>query len=161
FCAILQLCCTIRPQVEHFSRGRSPMKRPTMSVAVVSLVLLVASTRLFAHHAFATEFDKDKKVTMTGTVAKMDWKNPHVWMWVDIKGKDGKTEQWGLEFGAPNALFRRGWTKSSVPIGGQVTITGYLAKDGRLIASAENVMLPDGKTLFAGSAGTGAPSDSA
>src|SRR5262249_15536781 len=120
---------------------------------------LLAGSRSFAHHAFSTEFDRDKKVTMSGTVARMEWTNPHVWMWVDVKDKDGKTQQWGLEFGAPNALFRRGWTKSAVPVGGRVTVTGYLAKDGRPIANADQVTLPDGRTLFAGSNGTGAPSE--
>ena len=96
---------------------------------------------------------------MTGTIAEMQWVNPHAWLWINVKGKTGKEERWGIEFGPPNALFRRGWTKSSVPQGAVVTVVAYLAKNGRKIANAETVLLPDGRKLFPGTSGTGAPSD--
>jgi hypothetical protein len=124
--------------------------KTTMYGAILGIGLLFAAERVLAHHAFSNEFDADKKFTLTGTVAKMEWVNPHSWLWVDIKGPDGKVEQWGLEFGTPQALYRRGWTKSSVPVGAQVTVTAYPAKDARKIASADKVTLPDGRTLFAG-----------
>ena len=123
--------------------------------AILGVGLMGAAERVLAHHGFSLEFDANKKFTLTGTVAKMDWVNPHSWLWVDIKAADGTVEQWGLEFGTPNALYRRGWTKGSVPVGSKVTVTAYPAKDGRKIASADLVTLPDGRTLFAGSDTTG------
>jgi hypothetical protein len=130
-----------------------------MYVAILGVGLLLAAERVLAHHAFSVEFDANKKVTMKGTIAKMEWVNPHSWLWIDTKGPDGTVEQWGFEFGTPNALYRRGWTKSSLPIGAQVTVVAYLAMDGRKIASADEVTLPDGRTLFAGTSGNGAPND--
>ena len=129
----------------------------TVYVAVLGTALLVSANRALAHHAFSSEFDATKKVTMTGTISKMEWRNPHAWLWIDVKGADGKVEQWGFEFGPPNALFRRGWRMSSVPVGGQVTVTCYLAKGGQKLGSAAQVKLPDGRTLFAGTEGNGAP----
>jgi hypothetical protein len=135
------------------------MMKKTVYVAVLLAAVSVASARLLAHHAFAAEFDAEKQVTMTGTVAEMQWTNPHAWLWVNVKNQAGEEERWGFEFGPPNALFRRGWTKSTVPAGMKVTVVAFLAKDGRHVANAKAVTLPDGKELFAGSSGTGAPSD--
>ena len=140
----------------------TPMPKRTVRavyVVILGTALLLGANRVLAHHAFSLEFDANKKVTMTGTVSKMEWLNPHAWLWIEVKGADGKVEEWGFEFGPPNALFRRGWRKSSVPIGGEVSVTCYLAKDGRRIASASQVKLPDGRTLFAGTEGNGAPTD--
>jgi hypothetical protein len=128
-------------------------------MAVLLTALLAGANRVLAHHAFSSEFDANKKVTMTGTVSKMEWVNPHAWLWIEVKGADGKVEEWGFEFGPPNALFRRGWRMSSVPIGGEVTVTCFLAKGGRKVGSAAQVKLPDGRTLFAGTEGNGAPTD--
>lgn len=114
----------------------------------------------YAHHAFSAEFDANSPVTLEGTIAKMEWVNPHAWLWVDVTNENGTVDAWAVEFGPPNALFRRGWRKSSVPIGANVTVTGYLAKDGRKLANANQVTLPDGRRLFAGSSGTGAPYES-
>ena len=121
--------------------------------------LLTGAAAVSAHHSFAAEFDKDQKVTLKGTITKMDWVNPHSWLYISVKGADGQMQEWELEFGAPNALFRRGWKKDSLPIGTEVTITGYRSKTLPHRANAEDVILPDGKKLFAGSSGTGAPSD--
>jgi hypothetical protein len=137
---------------------RLEMKK-LIHLAILGVALLIGGVSAFAHHAFSAEFDVDKKVTLTGTIAKMEWVNPHSWLWIDATGADGKVDQWGFEFGPPNALFRRGWTKSSVQPGAKVTVTAYLAKDGRKIASADQVTLADGRTLFAGTAGNGAPGD--
>jgi hypothetical protein len=131
-----------------------------LSVAILSAGLLTGGARVLAHHAFSAEFDSDKKVTMTGTIARMEWVNPHSWLWIEVKGADGKVEEWGFEFGPPNALFRRGWTKSAVPPGAKVTVTAYLAQDGRRIASADEVTLPDGRTLFAGVGTSSTPDES-
>ena len=139
----------------------------TMKASIVFLGVLVGGLvhfgagRVAAHHAFAAEFDANKKITLEGSISKMEWVNPHAWLWIDVKGKDGKIEKWALEFGPPNALFRRGWRKNSLPAGAKVVAVGYLAKDGRKVANADQVTLPDGRTLFAGSSGTGAPNDPA
>ena len=135
------------------------MTRVTVCLAVLGTAIVAGADRVAAHHAFSSEFDPTKKVTLTGTISKMEWMNPHAWLWIEVKGADGKLEEWGFEFGPPNALFRRGWRMRSMPIGGEVTIVCYLAKDGRKIGSADKVTLPDGRTLFAGTEGNGAPTD--
>ena len=125
------------------------------SFAVAGLTLAIALTtmveRADAHHAFAAEFDSEKKVTLVGTVVTMEWVNPHSWLTMDVPDEKGKVDRWSLEFGPPNALFRRGWRKSSLMPGMKVTATGFLAKDGRKVANADKVTLPDGKVFGAGS----------
>lgn len=128
-------------------------------VAAATVGVLAGVVPVLAHHSFAAEFDKDQKVTLKGTITKMDWVNPHSWLYISVKGPDGQMQEWELEFGAPNALFRRGWKKDSLPVGIEVTVTAYRAKTMPHRANAEDVILPDGKKLFAGSSGTGAPSD--
>ena len=123
----------------------------------VSLVLAVASVS--AHHAFSAEFDATKPVTMTGTITKMEWSNPHVWLYVDVKMSDGHIENWAFEAGAPNALFRRGFTRKSMGPGIMVKVDGYRAKDGSHRANGRDLTLADGTKLFMGSSGTGAPYD--
>ena len=120
-----------------------------------SLVLAVASVS--AHHAFSAEFDASKPVTMTGTITKMEWSNPHVWLYVDVKMSDGHIENWAFEAGAPNALFRRGFTRKSMGPGIIVKVDGYRAKDGSHRANGRDLTLADGTKLFMGSSGTGAP----
>lgn len=127
--------------------------------ACLALALVAAVARIEAHHAFAAEFDAEKKVTIVGTVVQMEWVNPHSWLTMDVPDKDGNVDRWSLEFGPPNALFRRGWRKSSLLPGMKVTATGFLAKDGRKVANADKVTLPDGSIFGAGAAGTGAPND--
>lgn len=121
--------------------------------------LLAAGSPVVAHHAFTAEFDATKPVKLKGTVTKMEWVNPHSWIYVDVKTDDGKVEPWMVEAGAPNAMFRRGWNKNSIPVGIEVVIDGYRAKNGKNIANGRDVLLPDGKKLFVGSSGTGAPRD--
>ena len=134
------------------------MRAPYVGVTAGLIFTLLAGAA-YAHHAFSAEFDASKPVTLEGTIAKMEWVNPHAWMWIDVADDDGTVVEWALEFGPPNALFRRGWTKSSVPIGESVKVSGFLAKDGRKVANANEVTLPDGRSLFAGSSGSGAPYD--
>ena len=130
------------------------MKKRMLFVVAVTLL---AAAPLVAHHAFSAEFDANKQLLLKGTVAKMDWINPHAWLHIDVKGDDGKTTRWEIELGPPNALIKRGWNQTSVPIGLQVVVVGYQAKDGAKRANGRDVTLPDGKKLFAGSPGTGAP----
>lgn len=133
--------------------------RMPLFIASASLVVLSAGAPLVAHHAFAAEFDGSKPVTLTGTVTKMDWINPHAWLHVDVKGPDGRVVSWMVEGGAPNALLRRGWHKNSVPPGTVVIVEGFRAKDGSNRASGGAVTLPDGQKLFIGSSGGDAPAD--
>ncbi len=126
---------------------------------LMAAMLLAAGVPLAAHHAFSAEFDADRPVKLTGRVVKMEWINPHAWIYMDVKGEDGKMKTWMVETGAPNALIRRGWTKNSVPEGMEITVEGYQSKDGALRANGRNVLLPDGRQLFAGSSGTGAPGE--
>lgn len=117
-------------------------------VAVAGLLALVAPA--VAHHSFAAEFDADRPVTVKGTVTKMDWVNPHSWIYVDVKDDSGKVVNWRFEMGPPNALLRMGWRKDSVPFGTSVEIQGYRAKSGEPVANAKQVKLPDGRELFSG-----------
>jgi len=123
------------------------------------LGVLAAGPPLAAHHSFAAEFDGSRPVTLKGTVTKMEWTNPHAWLHVDVKGPDGKVVEWLIEGGAPNALLRRGWNRESVAAGTAILVQGFRARDGSNRASGGDVTLPDGKKLFIGSTGTGAPGD--
>ena len=130
------------------------------SVAVLLTVALLAlSAQAWAHHAFSAEFDANKPVKLRGNITKMDWMNPHAWLFVDVKGADGKIVSWMIELGPPNALIKRGWTKTSVAVGAEVIVDGFQSKDGALRANGRDVTFPDGKKMFAGSSGTGAPGE--
>ena len=133
--------------------------RTRLAVAIVSMTLVLAGTAasLMAHHAFAAEFDANKPVAFTGTVSKMEWVNPHVWLHINVKTADGTMEEWAFEAGTPNVLFRRGFTKASLLPGTEVKVEGYQAKDGTKRANGRDLTFPDGSKLFLGSSGTGAP----
>lgn len=131
--------------------------RTKLAVAVAVIGLWAAAAPVLAHHAFAAEFDQTKPVTLRGTVTKMDWVNPHSWLYVDVKDANGKTENWAIECGPPNSLLRAGWNKTSVTAGTEVVVEGFRAKNGTPVANGRNVALPDGKKLFVGSSGPGAP----
>jgi hypothetical protein len=109
------------------------------------------------HHSFSAEYDGNKPITLKGTVKKMEWINPHAWIHLDVKNPDGTVTSWMIEGAAPNALIRRGWNRDSLQPGTEITIEGYLAKDGSKMANGREMTLPNGKRLFAGSSGTGAP----
>jgi uncharacterized protein DUF6152 len=133
--------------------------RTKLSVVLGGLALLVAAVPLMAHHAFSAEFEANKPVTLKGTVTEMEWINPHAWIHMDVKGPDGKVTSWMIEGGAPNALLRRGFTKNSLPAGVEIVVEGYQAKDGSSRANGRELTFADGKKLFLGSTGTGAPGD--
>ena len=134
------------------------MRRTLAPLFAVSLVLLSAASAV-AHHAFAAEFDATKPFKIKGTVVKMEWINPHTWLHLDVKRSDGKTERWMIEGGPPNALYRRGFTKDSLPVGTELVVEGFRAKDGSLKGNGRELTFSDGRRLFVGSSGTGAPKD--
>ena len=132
--------------------------KATLAVVVGSITLMVAATvPIVAHHSFAAEFDAKQPVLFKGTVTKMEWINPHVWIHMNVTQPNGKTEAWMVEGGAPTVLFRRGFSKTSLQAGTQIVVDGYRAKDGTNKMNAREITLADGKKLFAGSDGTGAP----
>ena len=117
------------------------------------------TTGTSAHHAFAAEFDATKPIKLRGTVVKMEWINPHTWLHLDVKRPDGKTERWMIEGGPPNALYRRGFNKNSLPVGAEILVEGFRAKDGSMKGNGRELTFADGRRLFVGSSGTGAPRD--
>ena len=133
------------------------MRSIKIGLAMGAVVLLAAP--LWAHHAFAAEFDSNKPVNLRGTVTKMEWINPHAWIHVDVKDADGKVTNWMVECGSPNTLLRRGVTKNSVTAGTEIVVDGYQSKDGSNRANGRDVTFADGRKVFLGSTGTGAPGD--
>ncbi len=120
-------------------------------------LLLAAALPLLAHHSFAAEYDGNAKLTLKGTIAKIDWMNPHIWIYIDAKDESGKVTRWQCEGGPPNSLTRNGWTKDAVKTGDEVTIEGFRAKDGTNTCNSRSMKMPDGRVVFAGSADDGAP----
>lgn len=137
---------------------RFPLTATTAVVAAAAaLASLLSAAPAAAHHSFSSEFDATKPVTLTGTITRMEWINPHSWMHIDVENEDGTVESWMVEAGPPGVLVRRGWTRDSIPPGTVVVVEGYQARDGSNRANGRDVTLPDGRRLFAGSSGAGAP----
>jgi hypothetical protein len=131
--------------------------RTILAVAVAAIGILLAAVPVWAHHAFAAEFDAKRPVKLRGTVTKVELINPHSWFHIDVKGDDGKVVSWAIEGGTPNTLFRRGITKNSLPIGTEILVDGYQAKDGSTKANGRDITLPDGRKVFLGGSSPGAP----
>ena len=131
--------------------------RTNLVILLVGLGIAIAAVPVSGHHAFAAEFDANNPIKMSGTVTKMEWINPHTWIHIDVKQPDGSVEPWMIEGGPPNALYRRGFTRDSLPIGIEILVDGFRAKDGSRRGNGTDLTFPDGRKLFLGSSGTGAP----
>ena len=129
------------------------MRTTSSAGLALAFFLLSLSAPAFAHHGFVVEFDKDNPLTITGTVTKMEFMNPHIYFYLDVKGKDGKVVNWAFEGGPPNVIYRQGWRKDTLKPGDVVTVKGFRAKDGSHLAACSTVKLPDGREVSAGSGG--------
>ena len=134
------------------------MSRHHIAAGIAAAVLLAGAPTL-AHHSFSAEFDSNKPVELKGVVAKVEWINPHTWIHIDVKQPDGTLQRWMIEGGTPNTLLRRGLTRESLPAGTEIVVDGYRAKNGSNRANGRDVTFPDGRKLFMGSSGIGAPQD--
>jgi hypothetical protein len=126
-----------------------------------TVVTLCGPATASAHHAFSAEFDASKPVELTGKVVKMEWINPHSWIHLEVTNDAGEAVVWMIEGGAPNALLRRGFNRDSLPTGTEIRVQGFQAKDGSLRANGRDITFADGRKLFVGSSGTGAPDERA
>jgi len=133
--------------------------RTRIAIGLAGVVLLLAAASVRAHHAFASEFDVNKPLTLRGTLTKLEWINPHSWFHVDVKDADGKVAEWMIEGGSPNAMLRLGFNLYVVPVGTEIVIEGYQAKDGTNKAVGKNLTLTDGRRMFLGSSAPGSQPD--
>jgi hypothetical protein len=130
------------------------LRRTLLTTALACSILTAAAPAAMAHHAFASEYDIDKPITLQGKLTKLEWINPHSWIYVDVTDpKTHRVTHWSIEFGAVNALLLRGLRKTDFPMGADVEVKGYLAKNGKPIANATSVTLPGGRNFFTGSSG--------
>jgi hypothetical protein len=126
-----------------------------IATAIMAMVVLPPPAR--AHHSFAAEYDANRPVTLTGSVTKMAWINPHSWIYINVTKPDGNVENWAVEAGPPGTLIRAGFTKESLAAGTVIKVNGYRAKDGALRANGRDITLPDGRLLFVGGSSPDAP----
>lgn len=120
-------------------------------MTILAGAAVAAALPLTAHHSFSAEFDANKPITLEGEVEKMDWVNPHSWLYINVKKPDGTVERWAVEGGSPGVLLRLGWTRDSLPKGTKIKVQGFQAKDGSLRANSRTIEFPDGRKLDAGS----------
>ena len=137
---------------KHNRMHRTTFMKKTKSLFALAACLLGGSVSMSAHHSFQAEYDATKTITVKGTIQKLEWVNPHAYFWIDVKDASGKVTNWNFELGAIPVLLKQGWRKDSLKQGDQVTVEGYLPKDGtKSMANARRVTLPDGRRVFGGS----------
>ncbi len=128
--------------------------KPTFPLIAAAFGLLLLALPAGAHHAFSAEFDADKPVMLRGALTKMEWSNPHGWIFLDVKDPDGSTNNWAAEFGTPNALVRRGMRRADFVVGSEIVISGFRAKDGSHTINGRTIKFADGREFFVGAEGT-------
>ena len=128
----------------------SPNTRRFVFGSTCSLAVFLTLSPGMAHHSIAAQFDMTKEITVEGVILEMEWRNPHAWLQIEVENNDSQLEIWQIEFGSGNSLYRRGWRRDDLPVGIKVVIHGLPARDGSRVVGAEDVTLPDGRTLFAG-----------
>jgi hypothetical protein len=128
-------------------RDSSPRGRPALCALLICVAATGSADRALAHHSFASVFDRERRVVLTGTVSRVEWMNPHTWFYIDVENADGGAEQWALELGSPNNLIRHGWTRDTLGPGQSVKVTGYRARDGSFTAAVREVTLASGEPL--------------
>jgi len=133
------------------------MRRKASSLSVAALGLLFAAAPALGHHSFAAEYDRNQPIKFTGTVTKVEWMNPHIYYYVDVKDPTGKVTNYAVEGGTPNQLYRQGWRKDSLRVGDVVTVSGFRAKNGSNHVNGREVLLPDGSRVLGGSPEDGGP----
>ena len=133
------------------------MRFLSTAAMLTAISAVIAASPALAHHSFSAEFDGTKLVELKGTVTKIEWANPHVYFYLDVKDDKGGTTNWGCETASPGSLHRQGWSRDSLKVGDQVIIDGYPARDGSKLADARRVTLPDGRRIFGGTPGDGGP----
>jgi hypothetical protein len=133
------------------------MRRNLLAIGGLCIGLLLSAVSLFAHHSFAAEYDNNKPVKFSGKVTKVEWLNPHIYVYIDAKDAAGKNVNYAVEGGAPNGLYRQGWRKDTLKVGDSVSVEGFLAKDGSNTVNARTWLLPEGKKVFAGNNDDGGP----
>ena len=133
--------------------------RNLLMIMLIAMAMIPLAPRASAHHSFAAEYNADNPVTLTGSVTKMAWINPHAWIYIDVKKPDGSVENWAVEAGPPGTLIRAGFTKDSLAPGTVIKVNGFRAKDGALRANGRDITLPDGRLLFVGGSSPGAPTE--
>lgn len=133
--------------------------RSKVALLCASASLFLFAVSAWAHHSFSAEFDLKKPIHLRGVVTEVEWVNPHAWIHIDVKAPDGQVNNWMIEAGTPNVLFRRGLNKNSVVVGTEIVVEGFQAKDSSFKASGRDITLPDGRKLFIGSDGAGSPDE--